>query len=140
MTSRKTCLLPAVYFPCQSFSNPLQWCFWTSVPNRRPNRNPDNNFFCRDLDTDALTPLFAREGLLLVPNPAGDRLSVVLPEPAPEPPLFTLYATDGRRLPAPALLRDGPILELNLSRLPAGLYFLQIRSGDRQWTRRVVRR
>ncbi len=77
--------------------------------------------------------------LLLFPNPAADRLTVVLPETT-APAILTLTDALGRvvvRRETPATaLRTGEALDLRT--LPAGAYALTVAQGDRRTTRRVV--
>ena len=76
--------------------------------------------------------------LLLFPNPAADRLTVVLPE-AEEPATLTLTDVLGRvvlRREAPAAaVRTGEALDVH--NLPAGTYALTVEQAGRRQTRRV---
>ncbi len=84
----------------------------------------------------------AAEGLLLFPNPATDRLTISWPAPGTED--WTIRLTDplGRqisRLQVPAT--GAPLATgLDVSRLPAGLYFLRFELADGTgFTRRFIK-
>jgi hypothetical protein len=75
--------------------------------------------------------------LTLYPNPVKETLQIVLPAPAAETHL-SLYRLDGALLRAQS--GSGQTLQLNMQRLPAGVYWLQVRSGRSVWNEKIVKR
>ncbi|NJB84355.1 metallo-beta-lactamase class B [Lewinella marina] len=76
---------------------------------------------------------FTAEPLNLWPVPARDTLHLTVPGPAPTH--GWLYDQHGRSLGKHRLESD----RLNVGSLPAGVYWLRLRSGKRQWVGRFVK-
>jgi hypothetical protein len=70
------------------------------------------------------------------PNPTAGALHIQLPEDVGE---VYCRVVDARGVPAFQQQLSGSQSSLDFSRLPSGVYYLQLRAEHRQWTAKVVR-
>lgn len=89
--------------------------------------------------TAGISPTASADCAVVVyPNPASDRLSIVVPT-AMVRPTATLYALDGRVVAQPQqAATDSRILELHLGSLPEGEYLLQLADATHRATAKVI--
>jgi hypothetical protein len=82
-------------------------------------------------------PLLGAE-LTLFPNPAEDRLNVLLDQAYSDDLRLRLFAIDGRLLQEEILNQGNTTLQLNVQNLPEGLYLLAVMDGNATETHKVV--
>ncbi len=70
------------------------------------------------------------------PNPATDQVFISLPEQISKTVSLSVFDALGKARKIEAMLRGG-ISSLDVAQLPAGIYFLQIRSGKHQVVKRL---
>lgn len=71
------------------------------------------------------------------PNPTGGPVWVRLP--MDRAGQLTWYSSDGAIRKSMAIPEGTPVVEATMDAWPSGVYLLEFRSGDRQWTRQVIR-
>jgi Secretion system C-terminal sorting domain len=101
------------------------FCFFTSSPNHVPDRNHENDWLCKQINTATNTPIV--ENLLIAPNPVLDVCTVTLKEEMLNAN-WRLYDVQGR------LVGNGKSdfsknLEISLELLDNGVYFLRIKDS-----------
>ena len=114
----------------------LTFALHTYAPNHHPDGDPTNDHATvRVLLTSAPDQPLAAPHIRLSPNPAQAMVRV-----ESELPLegFELYDATGRLLRQTELPGGAREFELLRASLPAGLYFLRLRSGGSLWVERVV--
>jgi len=89
--------------------------------------------------TSVSDPLPA-ESVRVFPNPATDLLNVALDLEASGPALISIVGVDGRLMQERQLRLDGgeQIVPFNLTRLPAGMYFVKVQAGSRSTVEKIV--
>lgn len=80
------------------------------------------------------------DAVAVFPNPAQGQLHVALDLAGEEDAVISLVAMDGRRVMQQEVRLDGQyqMSTLNVSSLPAGMYFVRVESGSKAATRKVV--
>ncbi|RME92095.1 MAG: T9SS C-terminal target domain-containing protein [Bacteroidetes bacterium] len=97
----------------------------------------NQDFFLRNqIVVGTQDPLREGERIHLYPNPSRGLLQVTL-EGFDQPGELLLYDLTGRPLYRAAV--QNRVQSLELSALPAGIYWLRIINGERSWTRQVVK-
>ncbi len=87
---------------------------------------------------DAELPLTQFE---VLPNPVEDILSVNINSSVALDGTFRLYSSTGQLVQErQEQILGATSLAFDMAKLPAGMYFLQLREGDRQWNQKVVKR
>jgi hypothetical protein len=76
-------------------------------------------------------------GILLYPNPARDKLNLLLPASGNISTNIYIYAMDGQKYPGKLITQART--ELDISSLPAGMYFLRLISQDGTKTIKFVK-
>jgi hypothetical protein len=78
--------------------------------------------------------------LLIFPNPAGSRFSIQLTGAMPENPLqYKCSIRSGRLFFRSRKNRNHHVeKEIKASQLTAGIYFVEVKTGDRFWRRKMV--
>jgi hypothetical protein len=125
-------IVPPAFWPPDS----LTFALHTYAPNHHPDGDPTNDHATvRVLLTSAPDQPLAAPHIRLSPNPAQAMVRV-----ESELPLegFELYDATGRLLRQIELPGGTREFELLRASLPAGLYFLRLRSGGSLWVERLV--
>ncbi|MBP6825861.1 MAG: T9SS type A sorting domain-containing protein [Saprospiraceae bacterium] len=109
---------------------PLEICFWTDVPNERPDANHSNDTFCHTIIVDANQPVPITR-LRIFPNPTSGQLFVELPENLENQGYWQVYSIDGRLVMSGAYLpvNNNRLLKINMADTPNGLYIVKMGSN-----------
>ena len=75
----------------------------------------------------------------LFPNPARQALFLSAPDEDFRQARFNIYDSSGRFISSPRVFYDIGVTRLDVSDLPAGLYFLEVDSGARRFSERFVK-
>lgn len=112
---------------------PLQFCFWTTAPELRPDADHANDEHCFSYTTPVAEPNLTT--WRLYPNPAfGSHLQLAWPREADVPLLYEIFDAAGRRVRTGALDQDQNPAPVSIEGLPTGLYW--VKAGS--WRGRVV--
>lgn len=124
------------YVPLESSVN---LCVWPSVPNGKLDANPENNEVCEMFLVTSTEEEMEARAVRVFPNPANDLLIVDWGMDISNIQTITLLDNVGRILD----LRDWNELhnglELDISRLPQGIYYLKISTGGQQFSARFIK-
>lgn len=107
---------------------PWDICIWTTAPNDQIDINHDNDYVCGEFNLVSATYEQKTAAVELFPNPAYDALYLQTNGEAPG--LCRIFNAAGR-LVAEQMPVSGPeACRLDVSRLPAGFYWLQTERGQ----------
>ena len=76
--------------------------------------------------------------IFLSPNPTTNKLNLQIKKIATTKLTYQILATDGRVL-LQNTITSQPNFEIDVSTLPAGLYFLQLQDERQQWVKKFVK-
>lgn len=107
---------------------PWEICFWATVPNGQTDANHDNDYVCGEFNLVSADhePEFA--GISLYPNPAQDALYLQLNGEAPG--LCRIFNAAGQLAAEQTPVSTPAGYTLDVSRLPAGFYWLKTERGQ----------
>lgn len=116
----------------------FNFCFWTSIPNHKIDRNHTNDNYCKNIiinSTDEISPTSA---LSVSPNPANNELRIDIPEGViPESiQIFDLY---GKLVLEEKRNYFGESIDLNIKELSSGAYFVQVQSGAQKYLSKFIK-
>lgn len=107
---------------------PWKLCFWVTAPNGKTDLNHDNDFICEEFKLISADHEPGTAPIALYPNPAQDALYLQIPD-GQQPALCRVFDAAGQ-LAAEQTPVSGPAgYSLDVSRLPAGFYWLQTERG-----------
>jgi hypothetical protein len=121
-------------FNCVQFLNPTTG--WLSANEKsRPTGSPLVYKWSGDLSTGTKSVDLSLTGFTLSPNPASDYISLDFDEELTEEQIQTLYDHAGKVI----FSRKTNQMEIDIRALPAGMYTLNIISGDRSGSRSFIK-
>ena len=84
--------------------------------------------------------IFGDEGFVMYPNPANESLNIEVAMTADQPVQVNVMDAAGRVAVQQnrSLSKGDNVMQLDLSRLANGIYFVQVRNGEQATTRRLV--
>jgi hypothetical protein len=77
--------------------------------------------------------------LVMWPNPASDKINLVLPAESGPGDEWKLFASDGRMLKKESCESGEVNLQISIQELPPGVYLLMLRSGGKIWRGKVLK-
>ena len=109
---------------------PWKLCIWAAVPDGLTDTNHENDYTCASFNLTTVTAEPSVNALILYPNPVRDVLFI---ENGPEPPGFCrIFNSVGQQAAELTPVFEQGRIRMELSDLPAGLYFLDTKEG---WVR-----
>lgn len=106
--------------------NNFELCIWASGPDGQLDENFGDNSACAGLLVSDVEEPEAFGGVKLFPNPASDVLEVRLERPLSDEATVEVLSLVGQSLCMEVLNRGQAAARLQVSRLPAGVYYLKI--------------
>jgi hypothetical protein len=104
-------------------SVPAEFCFWTSAPNHKPDAAPENDIYCKSINTvKANEP--KNEPFSVSPNPANDLINVSFHEPSDAS--WKLFDMTGRQVKAGATVSAVAEINISTDEMVPGLYALWV--------------
>lgn len=107
---------------------PWDICIWTTAPNDQIDINHDNDYVCGEFNLVSATHEQKTAAVELFPNPAQDAL--FLQTNGETPGLCRIFNAAGRLVAEQTPVSGPEAWRLDVSRLPAGFYWLQTEHGQ----------
>lgn len=107
---------------------PWEICFWAAVPNDQIDIDHDNDYVCGEFNLVSATHEQKSAAVELFPNPAQDAL--FLQTNGETPGQCRIFNAAGRLVAEQTPVSGPEVWRLDVSRLPAGFYWLQTERGQ----------
>lgn len=124
-----------------------EFCFWTSIPNRKMDGNQSNNRFCLpiqiSLPSVSTTDVLDLDHFSIAPNPTTDLLNIEFQSKKAINPTIEIHSILGQKIqeisPNHMANNDYQIeISLRDSKLKSGIYFITIKDGSKISTQKVI--
>ncbi len=118
----------------------FDYCFWTSCPNGKVDKDHSNDSICNGFTADFQTGLQVQKvdnGISVFPNPAESEIFIQLAEEKNQHLLFEIKNLLGEKILSGELAEK--INTIDLATLPPGIYFICIHSGEKAVTRKFIK-
>ncbi|MGB3080892.1 MAG: T9SS type A sorting domain-containing protein [Saprospiraceae bacterium] len=109
-----------------TYLKPLEYCFWTSAPNSKPDNMPGDDMYCSG--TIVKTIESEASSFFCFPNPATSLVNITYPTQLTSSVLWNLVDVYGRKIKTVQTENNSDHLTIEIANIPSGMYF--INSGD----------
>lgn len=127
-----------IQFYTFTLDQPYEFCFWTSIPNNKIDRDHSNDNYCESIIINNTDEVLSENDFQIFPNPAQSELKIELPEDA-NPELIQIFDVNGKLVFEVKNPNGKPIVLLNIDNLLSGVYFIEIQESGRIYSSRFLK-